>query len=89
MLARLLVLRPVLQTLVNIEEGKYYPNAVRLTEDEWLIVHIGCTILKPLMFAQTMLEGELYITNSLVAPIIYEIRNHLYAVLERVKKHII
>ena len=33
------------------------------------------------MFAQRLLEGELYVTNSLVAPIIYELREHINAAL--------
>ena len=50
---------------------------LRFTSEEWDVIEIGKCVLEPIMFAQRVLEGELYVTNSLVAPIMFEIRAHL------------
>ena len=81
MLSRLWLLRASFATLLAIEDGIYYPEDKRLSVDEWNIVEVGVITLEPLMFAQRLMEGELYVTNSLVAPIIFEIREHLDSAL--------
>lgn len=59
----------------NDEElGSYYPLHLRILEEEWHIIELGYFILKPIMIAQKHLEGELYVTNSWVAPMISIIR---------------
>jgi hypothetical protein len=63
--------------LVNVENGIFLPSEHRLTDEEWDVIEMGKCVLKPIMFAQRVLEGELYVTNSLVAPIMFEIRAHL------------
>ena len=63
------------------------PAELRLDASEWEVITMGEAVLEPLMFAQRVLEGELYVTNSLVAPIIFEIRAHLQnALLEQQQK---
>lgn len=73
--------RRVFAILENVEGGIYIPVDVRLSWDEWDVIEMGEAVLEPLMFAQRILEGELYVTNSLVAPIIFQIRDHLAAAL--------
>ncbi len=63
--------------LENVEGGIFIPIELRLTAPEWNVIIMAEAVLEPLMFAQRILEGELYITNSLVAPIIHELRGHL------------
>ncbi len=63
--------------LENVEGGIFLPAELRLDASEWEVITMGGAVLEPLMFAQRVLEGELYVTNSLVAPIIFEIRAHL------------
>ena len=83
MCERLMVLRGVLQALEAIEGGIYVPEDVRLTNAEWAIVEMGRLVLKPFMQAQKVFEGELYGTNALVIPIIFQLRSMLIAELAR------
>ena len=83
MCERLIILRPVLTALEGIEGGIFVPEDVRLTATEWTIIEMGKVVLAPLMFAQQVLEGELYVTNSLVVPILHELRTGLQAELAR------
>jgi len=48
-----------------------------LTEQQWAIVHDMAELLKPFMIAQRLLEGQLYVTISLIPFILYKIRNGL------------
>ena len=55
------------------------PNEYNLNPDHWSIVSDVVTLLKPFMLAQNLLEGEKYVTASLVPPIIAKIRSNLVA----------
>jgi hypothetical protein len=46
-----------------------------LNDRQWQIVEDTCVLLKPFMFAQKTLEGECYVTNSMVPYILYKIRS--------------
>jgi hypothetical protein len=48
-----------------------------LTDSQWLIVRDLHILLKPFMIAQRLLEGEAYVTISLVPYIVYKIRKGL------------
>jgi hypothetical protein len=76
-LALFVLYSAVFAILENVEGGIFMPAELRLDASEWEVITMGEAVLKPLMFAQRVLEGELYVTNSLVAPIIFEIRAHL------------
>jgi hypothetical protein len=86
MCERLVVLKPVIQNLAGIENGKFVPADICLTEEEWTIVAMGKVVLGPIMVAQKVLEGELYITNSLVVGTIFILRSNLYATLAEQQK---
>ncbi len=45
-----------------------------LTADQWLIVKDTTALLEPFMCAQRLLEGECYVTVSMIAYIIWKIR---------------
>ena len=75
------------------------PADLRLSEEDWDLVECGVVCLKPMKLVQQMLEGELYVTNSLVPGIIFSLIEDLQSVIrtetlldartERVKGHII
>jgi hypothetical protein len=69
MCERLLRLKPYFALMEA--EGNLDCN---LTDSQWLIVEDTCTVLQPFMFAQRTLEGECYVTNSMVPYILYKIR---------------
>ena len=56
------------------EEGDLTCN---LSVDQWLIVADLHSTLKPFMLAQRLLEGEAYVTISLIPYIIYKVRKNL------------
>ena len=74
---RLLRLKIYLSLLEN--EGDLTCN---LTESQWLIVHDLHILLKPFMIAQRLLEGEAYVTISLVPYMVYKIRKRLQQAME-------
>jgi len=69
MCERLLRLKPYFALMEA--EGNLDCN---LTNDQWRIVAVTCEVLQPFMFAQKTLEGECYVTNSMVPYILYKIR---------------
>jgi hypothetical protein len=71
---RLLVLRKSLETLIGVEDGIYYPPALRLDNTEWTILQISKNVLEPIRDAQESLEGEYYPTSSLIVPYLADIR---------------
>jgi hypothetical protein len=75
---RLNTLRPVFEALRNVEHGIFYPADCQLTNTEWDVIAMGQVVLRPFMFAQRNLEGELYVTNSLVVGMIYQLRENLH-----------
>lgn len=48
-----------------------------LSPSQWIIISDTCTLLKPFMFAQKILEGETYVTISIIPYILYRIRTLL------------
>ncbi len=48
-----------------------------LTEAQWTVVQDLTILLKPFMVAQKLLEGESYVTISLIPYMIYKIRKGL------------
>ena len=85
---RLIVLRPCFPTLQMVENGNFYPEDIRLTDEEWDIIEMANIVLEPLMFAQRLLEGELFVTNSLVAPILHNLRKFLNETLTRQQEQV-
>jgi hypothetical protein len=53
-----------------------------LTGVQWEVISDTCSILAPFMFAQRLLEGESYVTNSMVPYILYKVKKGLVQVLE-------
>jgi hypothetical protein len=74
---RLLRLKIYLSLLEN--EGDLPCN---LTDSQWLIVRDLHLLLKPFMIAQRLLEGETYVTISLVPYMVYKIRKGLQQSIE-------
>ena len=74
---RLLRLKIYLSLLEN--EGDLTCN---LTDLQWLIVRDLHILLKPFMIAQRLLEGEAYVTISLVPYMLYKIRKELQQAFE-------
>ena len=72
MCERLLKLRTVL-TIMHLEGGM----RLFLTEAQWSIVTDMTVVLKPFMIAQRLLEGQSYVTISLIPYMLYKIRNGL------------
>jgi hypothetical protein len=72
MCERLLRLKSVL-TVLNLEGD----IRVSLSEAQWAVVQDLTLLLKPFMVAQRLLEGESYVTISLIPFILYKIRNGL------------
>ena len=69
MCERLLHLKPYF-TLMEAE-GNLDCN---LNDEQWVIINDTCILLKPFMFAQKTLEGETYVTNSMIPYILHRIR---------------
>ncbi len=53
---------------------------LHLTEAQWVVVKDIVALLKPFMVAQKLLEGESYVTVSLIPYMLYKIRSGLLAV---------
>jgi len=54
-----------------------------LTELEWWVLEVGEEVLRPLMLAMMTLEGQNYVTGSLVIPMVESIRKGLHAAHDR------
>ena len=65
----------------NVLTVMYLDGDIRLclTEEQWVIVKDLTVLLKPFMVAQKLLEGQSYVTISLIPYMIYKIRNGLTA----------
>ena len=74
---QLLCLKKYLSLLEN--EGDLPCN---LTDSQWLIVHDLHIHLKPFMIAQKLMEGEAYVTISLVSYMVYKIRKGLQQAMD-------
>jgi uncharacterized protein YqjF (DUF2071 family) len=65
------LLRLKLYLSLHENEGDLQCN---LTHSHWLIAADLCTLLKPFMITQKLLEGEAYVTISLVPYMVYKTR---------------
>ena len=74
MCERLLRLRNIL-TVMHLDGDM----RLSLTEAQWAIVKDMCALLKPFMVAQRLLEGQSYVTISLIPYMLYKIRSGLIA----------
>ncbi len=72
MCKRLIRLKDVL-TIMSLEGDL----RVTLSEVQWIIVKDLVALLKPFMIAQRLLEGETYVTISLIPYMVYRIRSGL------------
>lgn len=73
MLARLLDLyRPLCSLALGDRVKITFPSP-----SEWAICKYGVALLEPFMIVQRTLEGEKYVSNSLVIPLISEVRDKL------------
>jgi hypothetical protein len=57
-----------------------------LSQLDWWVIEVGKEVLRPFMMAQVMLEGEKYVTGSLVIPMVEELRVGLMAAQARVQE---
>ena len=53
-----------------------------LTDLEWWVLEVGAEVLRPVMLAMMTLEGQNYVTGSLVIPMVDRIRKGLHAALD-------
>ncbi len=74
---RLICLRPYLNLMET--EGSLKKN---LSAEHWSIIVDTGAVLQPIMFAQKLLEGETYVTISLVPYLIFKIRKGLQSLLD-------
>ncbi len=77
MCERLLRLRPYFSLMEA--EGQLKKN---LTNAQWMVVKDTTALLEPFMCAQRLLEGECYVTISMIAFIVWKIRRGLLAAIE-------
>jgi hypothetical protein len=54
-----------------------------LNELEWWVLEVGAEVLRPLMLAMMTLEGQKYVTGSLVIPMVESIRKGLHEAHDR------
>jgi hypothetical protein len=57
------------------------PENCHMSPTDWLIIQSATVLLEPFMIVQQLLEGEKYVTNSLVIPLVYDLRNKLQTVV--------
>ena len=69
------------KALIKAEGTEHAPP--KLSDLDWWVIEVGLEILRPLMLAQLKLEGEKYVTGSLIIPMISEIRTGLVAAQAR------
>ncbi len=81
MVNRLLELRVNIYVVGNSMVNRTNRNLANLTDAQWALLEDVDKILKPFMLPQELLEGEKYVTLSLVVSIIEKIRKNLKAEL--------
>jgi hypothetical protein len=79
MVSRLLQLKIYIRLVAT--EGAF-KKLVDLTDYQWTVLEKITYILKPFMETQKLLEGETYITASLILNCITHLRNHLKCIVE-------
>ena len=57
-----------------------------LNDLEWWVLEVGAEVLKPLMLGMVTLEGQRYVTGSLVIPLVESIRKGLHAAGDRLEE---
>jgi hypothetical protein len=67
---------------MNPTPGFPLPADAKLSADDWIIIERGCALLRPFTAYQKFLEGEKYVTGSLVIPAIYDLRQGLHDVID-------
>ena len=77
MVERLLHLRLHIFVVCHMPTNLTNRSLVNLTDEQWALLKDIVKILKPFMLAQELLEGEKYVTLSLVVTIIEKIRRNL------------
>jgi hypothetical protein len=55
---------------------------LELSNDQWLIIKIICPVLEPLKLATVMLSAEQYVTASVVLPVILQVSNFSYNMVD-------
>lgn len=65
-----------LETAIKLHE-QLYSIAALLSATGWVIVRLLKPVMEPFMRIQKLLEGENYVTGSLVVPHIYNLREGL------------
>ena len=68
MLVRMLHLKQYI--ILMVRKSLLLPT-INLTNEQWMIVEDVCAILAPFKFVQKIMEGEKYVTVSLIPGIIY------------------
>jgi hypothetical protein len=79
---RLIHLRPSL----NLMEAECSLKK-NLSDEHWSIIQDTCAVLEPFMFAQILLQGETYVTISLIPYLIFKIRKGLQLLLDAPENH--
>lgn len=79
MCKRLLQLKEYITILRNQNQ---IPVAICLTDPQWGIISEMAQLLEPFMIIQQMMEGEKYVTISLVPYLVWKVRQHLLQNLE-------
>ena len=87
MLMSMLYLKKALIALAA-KEVEPLPEEFILTAAQWRQVACGVGVLEPLMQAQRMLEGQLYVTNSLCIAIAFDLRAGLEKAVEKGQQEI-
>ena len=72
----------VLEGPLKILQAKT-PVACHLSETDWSIIRTATIVLEPFMLVQKFLEGEKYVTNSLVIPLMGSLRTKLTALITK------
>jgi hypothetical protein len=68
------------QAIISIEDRT--PQSCHLSITDWLVIQSATVLLEPFMMVQELLEGERYVTISLVIPLIFALREKLKDVVE-------
>ena len=83
MLERLMELKPTLQAMKLMEE-----TSVELSPEMWEIIRLDSIVLKPFKAVQLMMEGEMYITLSIVPILVKGLRDGLREKLSGMKEEV-
>jgi hypothetical protein len=62
--------------------GSRGPIKKNFTNAQWVVVKDTTALLEPFMCAQRLLEGECYVTISMIAYIVWKIRHGLQSAIE-------